>query len=294
MTLYIADASSNNGKVNWAAARKDGISAGVEKVTQGNSYVNPLWPEAKTELLREKAAGEFLGGAYMFMDGESSGGTQADYFLEHAGDLSEMFIMVDVERVAGLSVTINEAMDAVRVLKRKLGKRKPIVGYPPHWYTGNSYLGFFDVMVASSYVSGTGRMEDLYARVPASWWREYGQKKVDLLQFSPSVKMAGFPEPSDCSAYRGTFAELKHLLLGVTVTDGMGFKQEATGEKSLLEVAHDRGATVGHIVHTTRNKAGISAAHLEKFNAYYDDGAGVSRKMPKGLVFFTSKSGTAQ
>ena len=147
MTLFIADASSNNGHVNWTAARGGGLSGGIEKVTQGHSYVNPLWPDAKQQLeLLARAHQDWLSGCYLFMDGESSGSTQAQFFIEHAGNLDHFFIMVDVERVAGLSPTIEQAMECVRMLKRHYGS-KPIAGYAPHWYTGKAWLGFFDVSV---------------------------------------------------------------------------------------------------------------------------------------------------
>jgi hypothetical protein len=185
-------------------------------------------------------------------------------------------------------------MEAVRFLKRKLGGGKPIVGYAPHWYTGHAYLGFFDVLVASSYVSGTGRPEDLYARVPASWWTEYGKKKVDLLQFSSSARMDGFAAAADCSAFRGTFAELDLLLMGRAATEGLGYRQKADGEHSLDEVAHDRGTSVDHIVRTTRQFHGITASELEAFETYYEQGNGAAKKMPEGLIFFTSRPGSTQ
>lgn len=288
MTLFIADASSNNGRVDWLAARAGGLAAGIEKVTQGHNYVNPLWAEAKGELLKAAALGQFLAGSYLFMDGESSGATQAGWFAEHAGDLDEMFIMVDVERVAGLSPSISQAQECVRILKRTYGRHKPIAGYAPHWYTGAAYLGFFDVLVGSSYVGGTGRPADLYEHVPASWWESYGQHSVDLLQFSPSVRMEGFPGPADCSAWRGSFDELRTALMGRAAFHGHGFRREATGEKSLDQVAADRGTTAAHIAHVTLEAAAISDGHRSRFAAYWDNGKGSHLRMPRGMVYYTS------
>lgn len=288
MTLFIADASSNNGTVNWGHAKDGGLSGGIEKVTQGHNYVNPFWPGAKAQLADLARGEDWLSGAYLFMDGESSGSTQAQFFIEHAGNLDEFFIMVDVERVSGLSPTIEQAMECVRMLKRHFGRHKPIAGYAPHWYTGKAYLGFFDVLVASSYVGGTGTPGELYPRVPASWWEPYGGHQVDLLQFSPSVVMPGFQGPADCSAWRGTFPELRTALMGRAAAHGMGHRREASGEKSLDQIAADRGTTAAHIAHVTLTCAQLKDGERVRFTRYWDQGKGPALRMPKGMVYYTS------
>ncbi|MGH7240353.1 MAG: hypothetical protein ACREHG_09880, partial [Candidatus Saccharimonadales bacterium] len=64
----------------------------------------------------------------------------------------------------------------------------------------------------------------------------------------------------------------------------------ADGTKSLDQVAKERNTTMAHIVSTTDSTHGtgngIDTANLAKFNAYV--AKGTSKKMPKGLVFYTS------
>lgn len=71
------------------------------------------------------------------------------------------------------------------------------------------------------------------------------------------------------------------------------FRELATGKQSLNAVAKARHTTVAHLEEVTRQSAGkpggISAKNLKAFNDYVAKGTG--RRMPAGLVYFTSRAG---
>lgn len=60
----------------------------------------------------------------------------------------------------------------------------------------------------------------------------------------------------------------------------------ATGNESLDQVAHSRRTTTAHIIATTQMSDEISKPNLAKFDAYVAHGT--SKKMPNGLVYYTS------
>jgi hypothetical protein len=71
------------------------------------------------------------------------------------------------------------------------------------------------------------------------------------------------------------------------------FREIATGGQSLNAVAKARHTTVAHLEEVTRQSAGqpggISAKNLEAFNKYV--AKGTSHRMPRGLIYFTSRAG---
>ncbi len=58
----------------------------------------------------------------------------------------------------------------------------------------------------------------------------------------------------------------------------------ATGFRSLRDVAHDRGTEVSHLEEVSR--AHLNPANKTRFNKYVQGGTG--KKMPPGLVYYTS------
>lgn len=63
-------------------------------------------------------------------------------------------------------------------------------------------------------------------------------------------------------------------------------RQVATGTESLDLVATKRKTTAAHIIAVTQGSAEISTANRQKFDAYV--AAGTGKKMPKGLVYYTT------
>ena len=76
--------------------------------------------------------------------------------------------------------------------------------------------------------------------------------------------------------------------MGRAAAHGLGFRREASGEKSLDQIAADRGTTAAHIAHVTLNAAGLKEVHRVQFERYWDNGHGSHLRMPKGMVYYTS------
>ena len=214
------DASSFQGNVNWARADST-TSFGWEKVTQGSrktasrGYVNPFWAgpsgNSKRALAARAAASGFVPGGYLFLEAGDGAG-QADFFHAAAGDMAGFAIAVDVEPAAGSKPAAADAHACVARL-RHLYPSHPVIGYIPHWYWGDQSTRFVDVLWASNYVTGTGPPATLYAKVTPGQWAAYGGRAPALLQFTNAATVPGVSGPVDCSAFRGTAAQLRARLL---------------------------------------------------------------------------------
>ena len=214
------DASSFQGNVNWAQADST-TSFGWEKVTQGSpktasrGYVNPFWAgpsgHSKRALAARAVATGFVPGGYLFLEAGDGAG-QADFFHATAGDMAGFAIAVDVEPAARSEPTAADAHACVARL-RQLYPTHPVIGYIPQWYWGNQSTRFVDVLWASDYVTGTGPPATLYAKVKPSQWAAYGGRAPALLQFTNAATVPGVSGPVDCSAFRGTPAQLRAQLL---------------------------------------------------------------------------------
>lgn len=211
MTIFGIDAASYQGNVNWAEV-DNSTDFGAEKVTEGTKYANPFWPAAKAALAARAKATGFVPLAYFFMDATKTGTEQADWFAANAGELDGFGISIDLERAPDGSPTMEQAREAVTRVRAHYPHHK-IGGYAPHWYTGTADLTFFDWTWASEYVLGTGTPQALYANVPGSWWDPYGGMTPLLLQFTSTAVVPGVGGVVDCSAFKGTQAELaSHIL----------------------------------------------------------------------------------
>jgi len=218
--LFGIDASSSQHNVNWA--RTDSATAfGWEKVTQGSpktasrGYVNPFWAgpsgNAKKALAARAAATGFVPGGYLFLEAGDGAG-QAEFFHAAAGDMTGFAIAVDVERATGSQPAAADARACVARL-RQLYPGHPVAGYIPHWYWGSQGTRFVDVLWASNYVTGSGSPATLYAHVTTAQWAAYGGRAPALLQFTDNATVPGVAGGVDCSAFRGTAAQLRAKLL---------------------------------------------------------------------------------
>jgi GH25 family lysozyme M1 (1,4-beta-N-acetylmuramidase) len=214
------DASSFQGNVNWAQTDST-TSFGWEKVTQGSrrtasgGYINPFWAgpsgHNKRAMAARAAASGFVPGGYLFLEAGHGAG-QADFFHAAAGDMAGFAIAVDVEPAPGSEPTEADAHACVARL-RELYPSHPVIGYIPQWYWGTRSTRFVDVLWASNYVTGTGRPATLYAKVTPRQWAPYGGRAPALLQFTNAAIVPGVAGTVDCSAFRGTAAQLRDRLL---------------------------------------------------------------------------------
>ncbi|SDL95091.1 GH25 family lysozyme [Nonomuraea jiangxiensis] len=221
VTMFGVDVSNWNGKVDWDAVAAAGVEFAFAKATEGVHFKDRTWPRNRAGML---ALGErFVPGAYCYLRGDADITRQVELFLETVGDVSPLMIALDVERRDGVSrqATAEDARKWVTEFKNHTGGH-PVLGYFPRWYwreTGEGDLSFFDTLWESHYVSGEGAPGTLYDRVPAAWWRGYGDESVSILQFSDCGKLPGFPEGlCDVNVYLGDRSQLRTLALGGTST----------------------------------------------------------------------------
>lgn len=213
--LFGIDASSSNKTVNWPEVAKS-CAFGWEKVTQGTTYLNPYWDgptySARDELIALQRTGNFVPGAYLFLQ-EGDASAQVDFFHEKAGDLSDFMIAVDAEPwAAGNSNPTQADLNAAFKQLRHYYPDHLIGGYFPKWYWGSQPLVQCDWLWASEYVTGVGTPQTLYSHVPSSWWNNYGERTVEMLQFTSTAEVSGALGTIDCSAFRGSVSELKKLI----------------------------------------------------------------------------------
>jgi len=126
----VVDLSHNNGSVDFAQAKGDGIVGVIHKATQGTSFADPLY---KPRAAAAKAAG-LLWGAYHFGTG-ADGVEQADFFLKtvQPGPGPDVLLVLDLEaNPQGPSMTLDEARAFVTHIQS-------VTGQFPGLYAG-SYL----------------------------------------------------------------------------------------------------------------------------------------------------------
>jgi GH25 family lysozyme M1 (1,4-beta-N-acetylmuramidase) len=210
VTIFGPDCSSFQGVVDWHTVAQT-CAFGWEKATEGTGYTNPRWAQSRIDMLAEARASGFIPGVYMFLD-YGDGAAQADYFAQACGDLTGFAIAIDGEAAPNGNPTLAQAEAAVARLRQHYPGH-PIIGYDPSWYWGGQTELFVDVLWASRYVGGSGSPAQIYPNVPASFWAPYGGRTPALLQFTNSATIPGISGPVDCSAFRGTAAELGALIL---------------------------------------------------------------------------------
>jgi GH25 family lysozyme M1 (1,4-beta-N-acetylmuramidase)/energy-converting hydrogenase Eha subunit E len=178
-------------------------------------------PEIGTWWSYVRGYSDILLGAYWVLrpdqDGDMS--ADADAFLAKLDDKCptwrdrEAFILqLDCENWNGDTDTvpslaeINEFAD--RLVSRTSGRYVPVV-YAPRWVYPD-VAGCRYPIWASSYVGGSGAFMSLYPGDTSSHWNAYG-KPISILQYSSKAVIGG-QSTSDANAFRGTLAELKHLV----------------------------------------------------------------------------------
>ncbi|ACY97921.1 MULTISPECIES: GH25 family lysozyme [Thermomonospora] len=219
--LFGVDVASYQGTPDWKKVRGAGIRFAFSKVTEGTGYTNPTWAHNRAGML---ALEGFVPGAYHFLRADSDAAAQARHFHRQAGDLSAFAVALDVEPSGSSRPTVAQARAWVEEYRRLSGGHR-VIGYFPRWYwdqIGRPDLSFFDTIWQSRYVNGTGGPEELYAKVPQSWWEPHGGEPISILQFSSSATVPGIAGRCDADAFRGSLAELRALALGAAAPPASG------------------------------------------------------------------------
>lgn len=247
--IYGLDVASFEGDPDWAAVKQAGISFAFSKVTQGLAYTNPTWGHNKAGMLA--LGSDFLPGSYHFLQQGEDPAAQARYFVsQHGGHLDQFAVALDVEVDGNSHPTAAEARAWVAEFKRLTGGHA-VGGYWPKWYweqEGQPDLSFFDYLWQSEYVSGSGSPAGLFSHVPSSWWDNFGNGHVKILQFTDSASVSGVSGGVDANAFNGTVADLRALALGggsptptPAVEEDMQFGQLNNGPQAITPISLPQG-----------------------------------------------------
>lgn len=197
--------------LDMASLKQAGMTFALCKVTEGSGWYRDGYHRFSAAA---KSQG-LLFCAYHFLRSESSGQAQADWCRAKMGaDWGRVPVMLDWE--TSVSNTNASPADAVAFITRATttGGRVTL-NYCPRWFWDRigrpaltqPWIGRLG-LIQSSYVSGTGRAEDLYPGDQSQRWTGFGGRQVDILQFSSKCQVPGYAGPLDINAYRGTRAQL--------------------------------------------------------------------------------------
>ncbi|AXQ52283.1 lysin A [Mycobacterium phage EricMillard] len=196
------DISNHQGEMDLDRVKAEGFDFIWCKVSEGANYRDPFWPGNRD---KARAAGLILAGYHYVRTGDPA--AQAKTFVEHLGDRS-IPAMLDFEDGSGNI----EQFWAVKAEIEKLGVQVRL-SYIPDWYwerIGKPDLSKVPGLISSEYVSGTGYASVLYPGNSSNFWKAYGGRTPDVLQFTDRALVAG--KSVDANAFRGTPDKLRRLL----------------------------------------------------------------------------------
>jgi lysozyme len=195
-TLKGIDVSYYQQRVDWAAARADGVAFAFIRVADGMTFVDPRFEE---NWRNAKAAG-VRRGAYQFFRSNKDPLAQADLLLETMGPLQDGDLppVIDVESTDGQPQAIVAAKVAQWVdrVEQVLGVR-PIIYTGPYFWRDNVAAAAF--AENPLWVAHYGTDCPL---VPEPW------TKYTFHQFTDAGRVAGVSGNVDTNVFAGTLADL--------------------------------------------------------------------------------------
>lgn len=201
-------------RLDLAQCRREGVEFVFLKAGEGGSYVDPEFAHNLTEA---RTAG-LLAGAYWFLRANASPAAHVAKIKQTVP--LDVPIIPDIEKAIDGSWPTKAHADAVLAAIRAAGYTVPI-SYIPRWFWRDHWksesLAGWPPLWSSRYPDNlVGTLPDEWADVPAHYWDGYGGLSVAVLQFTSSVRIAGF-QPIDANAYRSGRDQLA-ALLGYTTT----------------------------------------------------------------------------
>lgn len=205
--IYGIDISHHQGTFDLHRTAREGFHFAFLKATEGSSFVDGQFGRN----LNEARAAGLLTAAYHYQRGDSSAAAQVDHIRRVIP--VDVPVILDVENNGGHS---NLSRDIIHRLTAA-GYHSPLL-YLPQWYwqqIGSPDLRGLPPLWYSRYANNEGGYaSEIYER-NADWyaqhWGGYGGLPVAVLQFTSSATVAG-QAPVDANAFRGTRAELAHLI----------------------------------------------------------------------------------
>jgi hypothetical protein len=207
MVTWLIDISNHQGVFDVGRAVSEGYAGVWMKATEGASFRDGKFDRFAEQTLASGA----VPGAYHYLRA-GSGREQCDAFYrrirDHGGPRGWL-VACDNEADASLSTTRE-----FFARWRELAGDHPMFMYTGAWWWGpRGWDGsaLTPYLWASRYVRGSGMGQDLYTKVPVSWWRPGygGWSTATVLQFTSTATVAG--QSVDVSAFRGSVDDLRRL-----------------------------------------------------------------------------------
>lgn len=201
-TLKGIDVSYYQGRIDWNAARRDGVAFAFIRVSDGVTFVDPRFEEN----WRNARAAGVRRGAYQFFRSNKDPVAQADLLLQAMGPLQDGDLppVIDVESTDGQprSVIVAKVARWVDRVEQALGVRPIIYTGPYFWRDNVAGESFGDNPL---WIAHYGTECPL---VPEPWTR------FAFHQFTDSGRVTGVSGNVDVNVFAGTMADL----------DGLGFR----------------------------------------------------------------------
>lgn len=197
-TIKGVDVSHFDGTVNWAAARRDGVTFAIIKATEGTTFVDNHFA---TNWTNTRANG-IVHGAYHFFRPKSDPVAQADFFVNVAGSpkSGDLPPVIDLEVTDGL--TAAQVAAGARTFLQRVQQK---TGRVPMIYTSvrvfNSLLG--GPPGFNPYPLWVANWNVRCPNIPNPPWTRW-----TFWQSSATGTVAGFGDPVDVDSFNGTFADL--------------------------------------------------------------------------------------
>ncbi len=211
-TIKGVDVSHFDGTVDWAAAKRGGITFAIIKATEGTSFVDNHFATNWTNT----GANGIVHGAYHFFRPKSDPIAQADFFVQVAGSpkSGDLPPVIDLEVTDGL--TAAQVASGARTFLQRVQQK---TGRVPMIYTSvrvfNSLLG--GPSGFNPYFLWVANWNVRCPNIPNPPWTRW-----TFWQSSATGTVAGFSDPVDVDNFNGTSADL------------MAFVKSASGPSELV------------------------------------------------------------
>lgn len=211
-TIKGVDVSHFDGTIDWAAAKRDGVTFAIIKATEGTTFVDNRFA---ANWANTRANG-IVHGAYHFFRPKSDPIAQADFFVKTAGSpkSGELPPVIDLEVTDGL--TAAQVAAGARTFLQRVQQN---TGRVPMIYTSvrvfNSLLG--GPSGFNPYPLWVANWDVRCPNIPNPPWTRW-----TFWQSSATGTVAGFSDPVDVDRFNGTSADL------------MAFVKSASGPSELV------------------------------------------------------------
>lgn len=209
-TIFGVDVSHHQETLDVSTLKASGIQFVIARTAQvkGGKYGTTM-DRAYAKHKANAAKGGMLFSSYLYLgDGETAARNVAIH--AQAEPDRNVPVALDCEEGSGSIAFFRECVAAFQAAGYYVWG-----SYIPRWYwqgQGSQSLAGLPVLWSSRYADMTpGNLPQEYASTPDSYWANYGNNTVSVLQFTSSGRLAGYSGSLDLNAYRGSLAQLEDL-----------------------------------------------------------------------------------